>query len=522
MLYGIKLEKIILFIPLILIYTLFLLTGDNQEDAFIIFRTAFNLADHGELTYNLGEGYSSMTSYLYPLLIALIRVLSGDHAITVVLIVNSIALLFTSFFLTRILGRIFNFSNAMRDLLWVAISIAPMTLLMATRGMEAPYVALFFVVGLCKIQDAPSRLTSLLPVFILPFVRLDAIAFSLILACFSFSFTTRIGLRYLFTAISSAVTLALAYYLTVGSFLPSSVLVKGENINNQSLLDIVLREFWIYFESPLFSPVKTKYFVYAYPIFTVFALGISAILLYKIWCIRRPYIAIIVAILAGIWLVPGAYGMSSAVFPWYFWPSRLLYQGLLIAGVLYLATSYLPPLTARSVIGGFLLVFASFVMLQLTISYSKGVQESGYRASVGKYIHTLAKDDDTLYLEPAGIIPYFARIRTIDTVGLTSNTTLRYQKNYPDPKENRIKIELLMKEKPVFLVYRDKSWRASGPGSGFGSGFRTSENQKWFDENYKTLRIFEYNPEDFTSIPFLQWILKFGDHANYHVLKLRE
>ena len=118
----------------------------------------------------------------------------------------------------------------------------------------------------------------------------------------------------------------------------------------------------------------------------------------------------------------------------------------------------------------------------------------------------MAKDDDTLYLEPAGYIPYFARIRTIDSVGLVSNTVLRYKKNYP----KRWEIELLMKEKPVFLVYRNKSW------------WDSSENQKWFDENYETLRNFEYNPEDFTSIPFLQWILKLGDHASYHVLKLRE
>ena len=78
--------------------------------------------------------------------------------------------------------------------------------------------------------------------------------------------------------------------------------------------------------------------------------------------------------------------------------------------------------------------------------------------------------------------------------------------NYP----NRWGIELLMKEKPDFLAYRKKIL------------WDSSEDQKWFDENYKTLRIFEYNPEDFTSIPFLQWILKHGDHANYHVLKLRE
>ena len=503
--FGINPKKIIFLVSLTLIYTLFLLTGDIQEDAFINFRTAFNLADHGELTFNIGEDYNAATSLLYPLLIALIRLASGDHAITFVLIANSISLLFTSFLLTRMLGRIFNFSNEMRDLLWIALSIAPITLLMANRGMEAPYVALLFVVGLCRIQDAPSRLSSLMPVLILPFVRPDAIAFSLILTGFSYTIMPHIGKRYLVSTISAGVMLSLAYYFTIGSFIPNSVLAKGSGIMSQ-LYGVLDRELWIYFESPFFALVKSKYLVTTYPIFSVFALGLSAVLLYKIWCDRRPFFSIIVAILAGVWLVPAAYGISNAIFPWYFWPSRLLYQGLLIAGVLYLATSYLPPLIARRVIGGFLLVFASFVMLQLAVSYSKGVQESGYRASVGKYIHTLAKDDDTMYLEPSGYIPYFARIRTIDSVGLVSNTVLRYKKNYP----KRWEIELLRKEKPVFLVYRNKRW------------WDSSENQKWFDENYETLRNFEYNPEDFTSIPFLQWILKLGDHTSYHVLKLRE
>ena len=78
-------NKIIFLFPLI-IHFLLLFLGDVQEDAYIIFRTAFNLADHGELSYNLGEGYSGATSYLYPFLIALIRLVSGEYAIKIVLI----------------------------------------------------------------------------------------------------------------------------------------------------------------------------------------------------------------------------------------------------------------------------------------------------------------------------------------------------------------------------------------------------------------------------------------------------
>lgn len=191
---------IVILMPLVLVYALFLLTSDIQEDAFITFRTAFNLADHGELSFNLGEGYSGATSYLYPFLVALIRVVSGEQAITIILIVNSIALLLTSYMITEILGRAFDFSDAMRFLFWAALSVAPKTLLMAVRGMEAPYVVLIFVLGLYSIQNAPRRLFSLLPLVVLPFIRPDAIAFSLILAGFSFSVTPRFGMRYISTA----------------------------------------------------------------------------------------------------------------------------------------------------------------------------------------------------------------------------------------------------------------------------------------------------------------------------------
>ena len=142
-----QLRKILFLFPLILIYAFLLFLGDIQEDAYITIRTAFNLADHGDFSYNLGEDYSGATSYLYPFLIALIRLASGERAITIVLIVNAIALLVTTYYLSRIFGCIFNFSIAIRGLLWIVLSIAPASLLMVSRGMETPYVALLFVVG---------------------------------------------------------------------------------------------------------------------------------------------------------------------------------------------------------------------------------------------------------------------------------------------------------------------------------------------------------------------------------------
>ncbi len=506
---------IVILMPLVLVYALFLLTSDIQEDAFITFRTAFNLADHGELSFNLGEGYSGATSYLYPFLVALIRVVSGEQAITIILIVNSIALLLTSYMITEILGRAFDFSDAMRFLFWAALSVAPKTLLMAVRGMEAPYVVLIFVLGLYSIQNAPRRLFSLLPLVVLPFIRPDAIAFSLILAGFSFSVTPRFGMRYIMAAMIGVAMLMVANYLTFGRFVAASVEAKSfGRLASRSLHSIVIDEFSTYFTSELFSPVSTKYFIAIYPVFTVFAITLSAILLWKLWCVRRSHFSIVATLLAGVWLVPFAYGVGGIIFPWYLWPSCMLYQGVFIAGVFYIAASCLRPLTARLVVGGLLVGLLCATGIQLILSYSTGVQESGYRASVGKYIASRAKVGDTLYLEPAGYIPFFAKIRTIDEVGLSSSVILRYRHNYP----KRWWIEAVKQEKPTFLVQRagivdHKTYQ----------GYQmTPDEAVWFDSRYELIRVFEYKPEEFTTYPFLKRLLRYGSAENYYVLKLRD
>jgi hypothetical protein len=473
------------------------------------------LADHGELTFNLGEGHSGATSYLYPLAVALIRVVSGERAISVILILNSIALLLTTYLLAGILGRAFDLSEGMRLLVWAALSITPVPLLMAVRGMEAPYVALIFVLGLRGIQKAPGRLLSLLPLLALPFIRPDALAFSLILAGLSFAIAPRLGKRYLAAAISGAALLAVANYFTFGSFLSATIKAKGFGLRGtRPLLDIARSTFGLYFASPLFSPLTTKYLNAVHPAFAVLALAVSVALLWKLHRVRSPHFASVTALLAAVWLVPGAYGMTGIVFPWYLWPSQLLYQGVLVAGVFYLTAGALRPLPLRLMVGGILMGLLCATGLQLMQSYSTGVQESGYRASVGKYIAPLAQDGDTLYLEPAGYIPFYANLRTIDEVGLASSTILKYKRDY----RNRWWIEAVQQEKPTFLVQRHHIVKHKT----FQGYQMTPAEAAWFDSRYELIRLFKYQPEEFTAQPYLRWILRLGAHDDYYVFKFRD
>ena len=49
-----------------------------NDDAYISFRYAQNLALHGELTYNLGERVEGYTNFLWTVLMALVLALGGE------------------------------------------------------------------------------------------------------------------------------------------------------------------------------------------------------------------------------------------------------------------------------------------------------------------------------------------------------------------------------------------------------------------------------------------------------------
>ena len=77
-------------VSLVLVRLPFLWTGHLQEDAFIAFRTAFNLADHGVLGFNVGEHYAAATSLIYAYFCAAMSVLAGDRAVVCILICNAL------------------------------------------------------------------------------------------------------------------------------------------------------------------------------------------------------------------------------------------------------------------------------------------------------------------------------------------------------------------------------------------------------------------------------------------------
>ena len=117
-------------------------TQHIQEDAYIHFRSAQNLAETGIFGFNKGEKVSASTSIIYVLLISIIYLFFRDLYIIFVLLTNTFLLIMAIYFISSCLTLDFN----KKLLIWLFASLTPIALLISYSGMETSL--LIFLISL--------------------------------------------------------------------------------------------------------------------------------------------------------------------------------------------------------------------------------------------------------------------------------------------------------------------------------------------------------------------------------------
>jgi len=508
------------------VYVLLLMTKDIQEDAYITFRVAFNLADHRVFSFNLDEQYSSVTSFLYPLGIAFFRLIFGGFAIPAVQVVNAVTMLGACWVFAKVLRGCFSISGGYQIQIWFLLALLPQTLVLSVRSMEMPYVVFLFAVGLRwlqvqtqkhqektnEVQGHGDKTLGLLVVGFLPFVRPDAVAFSLVLVGVAF-FIRRMVAVWCMTAIiiGSAVYLMLNYILQ-GRVLPNTIAAKLISYNAFSFSDLF--NSWTAVMNEVAFPVDVKYLYSLKPLCGMVAVVIVGVLFRSLWKKKQEQIPILSGMVIAIFAIPSVYVVGGVIFPWYLWPSQFLCAGVILGGIVYFISQQKYLVVRRicwiMVIGSGLLMMS----FQLMRSYNWGVMEGVYRTNIGKYLSRISKSGDVLFLEPAGYIPYYSGLKTVDEIGLTSPIVLKYKKQSPQ----KWWINCVVKERPMFLVQRENFVNYCTD-----QGYKLTANEiVWFNRNYNIIKQFRYTPEEYTHNLFLLRLLRLSSTHDYYVFKLRE
>lgn len=421
----------------ILVKMLFLLTHHIQEDAFITWRVAQNLLDYGVIGFNGDTKISASTTHLYVFVSFLFNLIFGKtHFIIPILVFNTVLFSLGSWLLAKLILKDFRHQAIFIFL----FGILPPSIKISILGME--YGILFFLemaLLYFGFQKEKKWALIILPVLIL-FSRIDTVIFLGIVFIVDIFWIKKIRWNYIFGGILGlAATIAFNWFY-FGEIVNNTIVAKKLRYDS----DFTASQNWDYFRlnfSNFWSMIKLPGDFN--PLF--FVIAVFELLCF-IYLIRqknsRNFFLWIIFIFA--WMKQIIFMSQKSLFDWYYWvPQILLFVPVLIFVI--------EQKTRRNWWLAALIVFYILPMLafQTVHSIATGNGEWNYRRSIGLFLNQYEKDKSQwILLEPAGYVPYFSGLKTIDEVGLVDQ---KIQQEIKKDKKNYW-INTVKSRQPKYLL----------------------------------------------------------------------
>ncbi|MBD1135258.1 hypothetical protein IDH21_02530 [Pelagibacterales bacterium SAG-MED47] len=514
-------DLLILIILIITFKILFFFSGFIQEDAFIMFRAAFNFAEYGNFSYNLDDSRSATTSKIFGLICSLLKVIFKEYAIYSITIFNSIISFLSSLVIFISLKELFNYNNKIfsrNDIFFLVVVtfLNPSISIISIAGLEFSILVLFMSLVLFGVIKDNKVLLSL--VFFIPVIRIELIGFVLI-----FSFLYLYFLKWktsLIILIFGIFGLLFNIYLNNmfdGGLIPTTAISKLSisSISNSFSLDRVIIDLnhWFFGERSFFLGIISKFipkFIYTFSGILVLIYSFynfKYLMINKFNNLNYKQKIFLISISASIIFLPLSYVISGVVWDWYLYPYSFLTYALIAIFLLNLKNSY-------KIKNIFVILIFTITIFQFLVLKNIGFQENSYRSVVGKDIFDLSKNprEDTLFLEPAGYIPYIAKIKTFDTEGLTSQEIFKFR----NKNNKRWWLDFIEENRPTFIVDRKNIY----DGFSHDGKYSLSETEiTWFKQNYDLVKKYNYHKfvNEYSGI-FKKFYL-LGDHSDYFLYK---
>lgn len=392
---------------IILLKTLFFLTKHIQEDALISWRVARNIMEYGVYGYNGAEKISASTTHLYVFIGVIFQSIFGqENFVYPLLIFNTILLTIGIYWLGKLL-----FSSTNQVILFILfVSFLPPAIKISILGME--FGLLFFLyMALIKfgLVERKNWAFILLPVFIL-WTRIDTCIFLGVLFVFDCIQQRKWNTALMLGGILAILTTLAFNWFYFGEIVNNTITSKK---NNYEMPTISQRWAAFKFFGPnFFGMIKFPTSIYNFS--TILLFIISSACLYVLaekWDTQRKKVIGFLFVFGIIKTL--IFGMANSWFDWYYWIPQICLFLPIIALVLD-SDRY-----KTFAVAYFLLVCIPFTAYQTVHSIATGHGEWNHARKIGLYLDSIEPNKSKyIFLEPAGYIPYFSKLKVIDYVGL--------------------------------------------------------------------------------------------------------
>jgi hypothetical protein len=491
---------------IVLVRIPFLLIHPLQEDAYITFRASRHLAENGDLSFNLHQHFPGTTSLLYPLIVATIDLLSQRFMIVGVQLFGVLCIAAASYLIAAALCD----NTREQRAVWLLTACWPIALLMSYSGMETSLLALVLGAALFALARGSHWTLFAISVLLLPLVRPDAVAYGLLFCAAMFFIDRRAALRGTLALALGCGLFLLGTRLTTGHFLPATARAKEIAYHPSHTLPAVAgRVRDLFLGQSFLLPTPTTYLVKLSPLVLIVVI-IAFVLAFRFARSRRERVALGMLAAASI-AVPLAYAYGGVIFAWYLFPANWLAIAVAIFVAIRIVMRLRSPLVGTSLLA---LIWIGLMCLQWAKALATSTEDYHYRGDIGRYLARVSHGQGTLFLEPAGLIPYFSGLRTDDEVGLVSGSVTEFMKNDPVGWW----FDYVATVRPDYIVQRQSfdHYRT------FEGYTLTPDQQRWFATHYQLIRRAHYVPAIYHPSPRLQRILAMGPLEDYLVFQRKD
>lgn len=438
-----KKNKILISILLIIIIkALFLLTKHIQEDAFITWRVAQNILDYGVYGFNGDERISSSTTHLYVFISVLFKLIFSENFIYPLLIFNSIIYTWG----TKILSDILIVNDNVKILFLFFVNFLPPSIKISILGMEFGLIFFLYILFLKYAVLLRRNWAFLLLPILISWTRLDAAMFLLINFFYDLFRYRKPNYFFILSGILSVITILGFNYFYFHEIINNTIVAKRLAYANEA--DNFMSKFiGMLNNTNYYSMLKIPLNILKINIFLIITIFLSIFSFYKISKnLNREQKYILSIIYTYAWVRIIVFGFANSWFDWYYWIPQIF---MFIPIILY----FIQDLNKIKIILYFVIFFIPLVTYQTVHSIATGHGEWEYNRKVGLYLDSIEPDKSkTVFLEPAGYIPYFSKLKAIDYVGLVDKRVLEEFKI----KGNNVAESVIMKYRPDYILEDNK------------------------------------------------------------------